>query len=1572
MRLALAMGGLAVALLPSTLLAGSPRDPIPFSSTVLDPTSTFTTLSAVDLDGDGDQDLVAGSSAGLVFWENLLGDGSAWLPAVLSAGPVAGDSDFGDVNGDGCLDILVAGEYAAILLLAAPTSPTGWIESSPFAGWLGGFGGSSFQVELADVDRDGDLDALVSIASYPVLLLAENLDGLGTFPATPAAFTQVLPYYEGLESADLDGDGDLELLGDVGSTVLVHENVAQGGSWPFADSHSGVGDAHPADIDGDGDLDLVFQSTSSQGALMNDGAGTFSTSTSVGLASAGSALAIGDLDADGDLDLVSTANPTSGGTLWSELEDATSPDDLTGSWFIDGAGAYAHLAVADLDGDGDLDVAAAGDLLSDPGLHWFANLTPRPRSSAWYPGETTPPLSATVRSVAPFRRGPHHRGEAVLGTDSGLWAVSHPGTFPAAALTMPLTTTPLVTTGNWASLTTADLDGDGDLDIVGADDASGTIVRLDEGPPGVWTPTSLASGLSAAELTTCDLDRDGDLDLLGADPASGQLWLLRTSTGPTAPEVLATRAGLGSVACADGDDDGDPDVLYAAAGEDRVGWLLNAGDGVTFTDLLVATVPGAASARAADADADGDLDVFAASPTSTVLATSAAPALSWTASTIGAGGTRVAPHDLDRNGTMDVVVTGPTGATVHLGSGTGWSATTTAAGPAAASALVDLDRDGDLDLLAPGPGNLDWFVNHRALLDVVASDATPPSAAPGTEIPLVRFDITSLAAPGDPALQPGNFFFDNETSTGSPAAPSATFSALRFYRDDGDGLFDPAQDELLAEPGVGGALSSTGGLVWSSQSGLSPGATGVWWFSGVLLPTLTPPIDHVVAPRLGLFNPGDPVLTDLPGEQFYGTTGSSVPVVVPLGLPPVPLLAPLPATIPEGTALLLDATGTTDPDDPVLPAPTWSCPGATPSSGVGWTVTCSWPDEGSWTVEVVVTDPGGLQASATATVQVTNVAPSITTAPTPTAAEGQPWIYAPAADEPGADTLTWSVSPSAPASLALDPSTGALSWTPTTGETSAAFTLFVEDGDGGGDAQGIALSVTPADTDGDGLPDAWEAATGLDPSVDDSAGDPDGDGLTNAEELAAGTDPFVSDAPSAPILLDPLDGEVVGSARPLLSWNNASDPQGDLLLYEVEVYADAALTTLLDLVVEPAQTTTTSSRPSQPLPENQEAFWRVRAWDAASAGPWSAVRAFTVDAVPEAPSAPVPWAPLDGDAVDSLQPTLSWSEAVDPDGDPLTYEVTLLDGSGPVEETLGLAATTWTPSSELTEGSTYSWTVLARDPEGLASATPAPSTFTVDASNQAPPAPVWVSPQDADAVLEVAPLLVVSPVVDPEEEPVSYRFELSPEPTFAAPEAALRTEPTLDLEAAGLTLDENGPAWLRVRAEDARGGASDWSPIAVFVRGPDDPPEAPRLLEPDPAAELAEFPTFVVEHSEDPERDPVLYGIVLRDLSGRPVATVSPLAPGAGPQGAADRTSWRPAALQPGTYTWTASATDGLESATSESRTFVYRPPSEPEASQPETSGCASEGPQSSWLLALLLPVGLLKARRRPRPRRPA
>src|SRR5262249_33373812 len=50
-------------------------------------------------------------------------------------------------------------------------------------------------------------------------------------------------------------------------------------------------------------------------------------------------------------------------------------------------------------------------------------------------------------------------------------------------------------------------------------------------------------------------------------------------------------------------------------------------------------------------------------------------------------------------------------------------------------------------------------------------------------------------------------------------------------------------------------------------------------------------------------------------------------------------------------------------------------------------------------------------------------------------------------------------------------------------------------------------STGGVDSDGDGLPDAWEIAHGLNPSFNDAAFDQDGDGLSNAQEYLTATDP---------------------------------------------------------------------------------------------------------------------------------------------------------------------------------------------------------------------------------------------------------------------------------------------------------------------------------------------------------------------------------------------------------------------------------------------------------------------------------
>ncbi len=92
----------------------------------------------------------------------------------------------------------------------------------------------------------------------------------------------------------------------------------------------------------------------------------------------------------------------------------------------------------------------------------------------------------------------------------------------------------------------------------------------------------------------------------------------------------------------------------------------------------------------------------------------------------------------------------------------------------------------------------------------------------------------------------------------------------------------------------------------------------------------------------------------------------------------------------------------------------------------------------------------------------------------------------------------------------------------------------VDDAAGDGDDEGSGDGLTnlaeylagtdpqDPDSDGDGMPDSWEVAHRLDPLADDAAGDPDEDGLTNLAEYEGGTDPHVAEQSDRPAIYLPL------------------------------------------------------------------------------------------------------------------------------------------------------------------------------------------------------------------------------------------------------------------------------------------------------------------------------------------------------------------------------------------------------------------------------------------------------------------
>jgi VCBS repeat-containing protein len=198
----------------------------------------------MDLDADGDLDLVAGGATGkLLAWRNT---GTAAAPVFteltgsdnpfsgMSAGSITRPA-FGDLDGDGDLD-LVAGEVSGRFLAwrntgtaAAPVFTPLTASNNPLNGFDVGFNSAP---AFVDLDGDGDLD-LVSGERLGTLLAWRNT---GT-PAEPVftPLTGANNPFSGLDVgiistpafADLDGDGDLDLVsGEYFGSLFAWRNTA--------------------------------------------------------------------------------------------------------------------------------------------------------------------------------------------------------------------------------------------------------------------------------------------------------------------------------------------------------------------------------------------------------------------------------------------------------------------------------------------------------------------------------------------------------------------------------------------------------------------------------------------------------------------------------------------------------------------------------------------------------------------------------------------------------------------------------------------------------------------------------------------------------------------------------------------------------------------------------------------------------------------------------------------------------------------------------------------------------------------------------------------------------------------------------------------------------------------------------------------------------------------------------------------------------------------------------------------------------------------------------------------------
>jgi hypothetical protein len=194
-------------------------------------------------------------------------------------------------------------------------------------------------------------------------------------------------------------------------------------------------------------------------------------------------------------------------------------------------------------------------------------------------------------------------------------------------------------------------------------------------------------------------------------------------------------------------------------------------------------------------------------------------------------------------------------------------------------------------------------------------------------------------------------------------------------------------------------------------------------------------------------------------------------------------------------------------------------------------------------------------------------------------------------------------------------------------------------------------------------------------------------------------------APTAPTVNAPASASEVAVFTPSLTVNNASDADLDMLHYVFEIDTVNSFNSVdkrtSGLLSETANTT--SWTPSA-LNENTMYYWRAKASDGLTDGPWMATARFLVNSVNEAPTAPTLNNPPDGAQVTALGPTLQIHAATDPDQDVLTYEFQVYSDSDLVNlvtDATGAGAS-WFVERMLTDNTLYWWRARARDEHGLA------------------------------------------------------------------------------------------------------------------------------------------------------------------------------------------------------------------------------------------------------------------------------
>ena len=175
------------------------------------------------------------------------------------------------------------------------------------------------------------------------------------------------------------------------------------------------------------------------------------------------------------------------------------------------------------------------------------------------------------------------------------------------------------TTGSYPyTVISADLDGDGNADLIVANSGSDSVSVLQNNGDGTFAAKiDYFVGPGPYSVTSADVDGDGKADLLVANYYSNSVSVLKNNGDGTFAANVDYASGFApfSVTSADVDGDGKADLIVANNQENSsVSVLQNNGDGTFAAKVDYTTASYPTSVTAADVSGDGKVDLIVANP----------------------------------------------------------------------------------------------------------------------------------------------------------------------------------------------------------------------------------------------------------------------------------------------------------------------------------------------------------------------------------------------------------------------------------------------------------------------------------------------------------------------------------------------------------------------------------------------------------------------------------------------------------------------------------------------------------------------------------------------------------------------------------------------------------------------------------------------------------------------------------------------------------------------------------------------------------------------------------------------